>query len=66
MPQDRAVFTVTHHDGVWCVEHEGEPFGHSREKAVSEAAARRRAREVQDGGRACQVRVLGDASWANV
>ena len=64
MPQDRAILTVTRVEGVWRVEHEGEPFGHSREKAVAEAAARRFAREMQDAGRPCQVRVLGDASWA--
>ncbi len=66
MPPDRTIFTVTRVEGVWRVEHEGEPFGHSREKAVAEAAARRRAREVHGSGRLCQVRVLGDSSWANV
>ena len=57
---DRAVLTVTRREGVWCVEHAGEEFGHSREKEVAKAAANRQAREIQDGGRPCEVRVFGE------
>ena len=32
---DRAVFTVTRHDGQWAVEHAGEFFGHSVDKEVA-------------------------------
>ena len=42
----------------------GEQFGHSPDKEIARAAAHRRAREMQDKGRACQVRVQGDGSWA--
>jgi hypothetical protein len=64
MVPDRAVLTVSRRDGVWQVEHEGEHFGHSTDKEIARAAAHRRAREMQDGGRACQVKVMGDGSWA--
>ena len=57
---DRAVFTVTRHDGHWAVEHEGEYFGHSRDKEVARAAANKRVRHLQDSGRACLVRVFGE------
>lgn len=42
------------------VEHDGEHFGHSPEKQVAMAYAHRRAREMLDRGRACQVRVHGE------
>jgi hypothetical protein len=57
---DRAVFTVVRHDGVWAVEYEGEHFGHSPDKEVAKAAANKRMRQLQDSGRACQVRVFGE------
>ena len=57
---ERAVFTVSRHDGLWAVEHDGEVFGHSEDKEVAKAAANKRAREAQDGGRPCQVRVSGE------
>ena len=60
---DRAVFTVTRHDGQWAVEHEGEYFGHSRDKEVARAAANKRMRQLQDSGRACQVRVTGEQGF---
>jgi hypothetical protein len=60
MADNRAVLTVTRLDGSWVVELDGETFGHSVEKDVAKAAANRRAREIQDGGRACQVRVSGE------
>jgi hypothetical protein len=60
---DRAVLTVTRSDGVWRVEHEGQSFGHSADKEVAKAAANRRVREMQDGGRPCQVRVWGETGF---
>jgi len=60
MVPDRAVLTVTRIEGVWRVEHEGNHFGHSPDKEIAKAAAHRRAREMHDGGRACQVRVFGE------
>lgn len=60
MIEDRAVLTVTRLDGVWRVTHEGEEFGHSREKEVAKAAANRHARTIQDKGGACEVRVAGE------
>ena len=57
---DRAVLTVLRHDGGWAVEHEGEHFGHSADKEVAKASAHKRARQMQDGGRPCQVRVTGE------
>jgi len=60
MTPERAVLTVTQHEGVWRVEFEGKTFGHSTDKEVSKAAATRRAREMQDHGHACQLRVYGE------
>ena len=60
MTTDRSVFTVLRHDGQWAVEHEGRYFGHSPEKDVAKAAANRQAREAQDKGELCQVRVEGE------
>lgn len=60
MIEDRAVLTVSRHDGSWAVELDGELFGHSSDKEITKAAANRRARQIQDGGRACQVRVNGE------
>lgn len=57
---DRTVVTVTRHQGVWRVEHEGESFGHSADKEIAKAAANRHARAMLDGGRACEVRVFGE------
>jgi hypothetical protein len=65
MVPDRAVLTVARREGVWRVEHDGEPFGHSREKEVAKAAAHRHARSMMDQGRACEVRVFGEHGfWA--
>jgi len=55
--------TVTRHDGLWCVEHEGQSFGHSPDKEIARAAANRHAREMLDGGRACEVRVFGETGF---
>lgn len=60
MMTDRAVLTVQPHDGGWAVELEGEMFGHSSDKDIARAAANRRAREMHDQGRPCQVRVSGE------
>lgn len=60
---DRAVLTVVRHEGSWAVELEGEFFGQSIDKEVAKAAANRRAREIQDGGRPCQVRVSGEHGY---
>ncbi len=57
---DRAVLTVTPRDGGWAVELDGDVFDHSPDKDIARAAANRRARQIQDGGRACQVRVYGE------
>lgn len=57
---DRLVLTVCRDNGVWAVEEEGSFFGHSTDKEVVKASANKRAREVQDHGRACQVRVSGE------
>lgn len=57
---ERAVLTVTRNQGVWWVEHEGATFGHSPDKEIAKAAANRHAREMQDKGRPCQVRVHGE------
>jgi Uncharacterized protein conserved in bacteria (DUF2188) len=57
---ERAVLTVTRNQGGWWVEHEGATFGHSPDKEIAKAAANRHAREMQDKGRPCQVRVHGE------
>jgi hypothetical protein len=57
---DRAVLTVLRHDGGWAVEHEGEHYGHSGDKEVAKACAHKMARQMQDGGKPCQVRVSGE------
>jgi len=60
---ERAVLTVLRHEGAWAVELDGELFGQSTEQQVSKAAANRRAREMQDAGRPCLVRVSGEAGY---
>jgi hypothetical protein len=65
---DRAILTVAKHEGVWSVEMDGRRFGHSPDKEEAKATANKHARQVQDGGRPCQVRVSGeqgffDAAW---
>jgi hypothetical protein len=58
--QERSVLSVVRHNGGWAVELDGEHFAPSSDKEVCKAAANRRAREIQDGGKACQVRVVGE------
>jgi hypothetical protein len=66
MISDRAILTVLRHAGSWVVEHEGEHFGHSPDKEIAKAFAHKRARQMQDSGRPCQVRVNGDAGYFSV
>ena len=60
---ERTILNVHRLDGAWAVELEGEVFGHSADREVSKAAAHRRARELQDSGRPCQVRVSGETGY---
>ena len=60
---ERAVLTVARHEGMWRVEYEGDVFGRSRDREITMAAASRRAREMQDAGRPCQVQVRGEPCW---
>jgi hypothetical protein len=57
---DREVLTVSRDQGRWAVEHRGIFSDHSPEKEEAKAAANKRARLLQDEGRACQVRVSGE------
>jgi len=62
---DRIILTVAHREGSWSVEQDGDYFGQSADKEVAKAAATRRARDLQDGGRPCQIRVSGEHGfWA--
>jgi hypothetical protein len=61
---DRVVLTLARNAGVWSVDLEGGAFGHSFDKEVARAAAIKRARDIQDGGRACEVRVMGEPFFA--
>jgi hypothetical protein len=63
MITQRAVLTVLRHASGWAVELDGELFGQSIDKEIAKAAANRRAREMQDKGRACQVRVTGETGF---
>jgi hypothetical protein len=60
MVPDRAVLTVTKHDGRWAVEYEGAFFGHTADKDEARATANKRARQMQDTGTPCLVRVSGE------
>lgn len=57
---ERTILTVQRCDGAWAVEHDGQLFGHSRDKEVAKAAANKHAREIQDRGGSCQVLVTGE------
>jgi hypothetical protein len=59
----RTVFTVTRDRELWAVEHLGEYFDHSIDKSEAKASANKRARESQDKGNACQVRVSGETGY---
>lgn len=60
---DRTILNVHRLEGAWAVELEGEVFGHSADREESKAAAHRRARQLQDAGRPCQVRVSGETGY---
>jgi hypothetical protein len=60
MKIDRVVLTICRHDESWAVEEDGRYFGHSADKDVARASANKRAREMQDSGQACLVRVFGE------
>jgi len=60
---DRTLLTVARREGVWRVEHGGEPFGHSGEKQVAQAAAHRRAGEMLRAGQPCEIRVEGESKF---
>jgi hypothetical protein len=57
------VLTVLRHEGAWAVELDGKLFGHSRDREIAKAAAHRRAREIQDSGQPCQVRISGETGY---
>ncbi len=57
---DRSILTVVRQDDGWVVELDGGYFGYSSDKEIAKATANKRARQLQDGGRACQVRVYGE------
>lgn len=65
MTPERAVLTVIRHEGQWSVEYDGRTFGHSADKEVAKAAANREAREMQDRGLPCQVKVMGEHGFWN-
>lgn len=60
---ERAVLTVAPHDGGWAVELDGSVFGYAPDKEVAKATAHKRARQMQDDGRPCQVRVSGEMGF---
>jgi hypothetical protein len=61
--QERATFTVTRDQDLWAVEHLGEYFDHAIDKSEARASANKRARQAQDRGQACQVRVSGEVGY---
>ncbi len=50
-------------EGGWAVEYGEERFGHSPDKEVAKAFAYKRARQLQDGGRPCQIKVIGESGF---
>lgn len=58
----REIISVGRQGGIWSATDGGESFGHSTDKEVARAAALRRARDLFDKGRACEVRVFGETS----
>ncbi|HEY1559322.1 MAG TPA: hypothetical protein VG227_01695 [Caulobacteraceae bacterium] len=61
--QERTVLTVGRLGEAWVVEMDGEVFGRSLDKEVCKASANKRARQMQDAGRACLVRISGEAGF---
>ena len=62
--EGRAIFSVTPHDAGWSVQFEGETLDTGKDKNEAIAAAHRRARACHDGGRAAQVTIHGEVSFA--
>lgn len=60
---DRTVLTVLRHKDLWAIECAGDHFGHARDKDEVKATANKRARQMQDGGQACLVRVIGENGY---
>ena len=60
---DRETLTVVRHEGGWAVEHMGVFSDHTIDREEAKAAANKRARALQDSGRACQVRVTGEHGY---
>jgi hypothetical protein len=60
---DRPVFSVTRHNGLWAVEHDGDFFGHSPDKQIAWAEAAKKMRELHDTRRACQIWVRGELGF---
>jgi hypothetical protein len=60
MKIDRVVLTVCRDGDRWAVEENGGFSGHSSDKDVAKAFANKRARQMQDAGHPCQVRVSGE------
>lgn len=56
--------TITRRDGAWLVVEPGQPEVRTFDKEAAKALANKRAREMQDSGRACQIRVLGEGWYA--
>jgi len=60
---ERTVLTIVPNAGAWAVEQDGQHFGHTLDKEVAKASAYKRAREMIDAGKACQVRIWGEPSF---
>lgn len=60
---DRTVLTILRHEGQWAIELAGVYTDHGSDKEIVRAAALRRARQLQDSGAPCQVRVAGETGW---
>lgn len=57
---ERALLTISRREGAWTADLDGAVFSQSDDKEEVKAAANRRAREIVDTGRLCQVRVSGE------
>ena len=60
---NRTILRVMRHEGGWAVEEDGQFFGHSYDREVAKAHASKRARELHDVHRGCQVRMNGEAGY---
>ncbi|HWA60163.1 MAG TPA: DUF2188 domain-containing protein [Caulobacteraceae bacterium] len=59
----RALFTIRSDAGAWVVEHDGRRLDTTSTQEEARAAANKHARQAQDDGRPCQVRVIGEAGF---